>query len=82
MVDELAVAAQAAQGEDSLREMVLRLHAMAHTVVKGAGVSVATDGETLPELAESVVDEMHETITRLQKWMSQLESPLGLEPPN
>ena len=80
MVDELAVAALAAEGEDSLREMVLRLHAMAHTVVNGAGMTVATDGETLPELAESVVDEMRETITRLRRWMAQLEPLLNLEP--
>lgn len=80
MVDELAAAAQAAEGEDSLREMLLRLHAMAHTVVNGAGMSATTDCETLPELAESVVDEMRETITRLRRWVAQLEPLLILEP--
>lgn len=80
MVDELAAAAQAAEGEDSLRETVLRLHAMAHTVVNGAGMTVATDCETLPELAESVVDEMRDTIARLKTWISQLEPLLSLEP--
>lgn len=80
MVDELAAAAQAAEGEDSLREMVLRLHAMAHTVVNGAGMTVATDGETLLELTESVMDEMRETITRLRRWTAQLEPLLDLEP--
>lgn len=80
MVDELTAAAQAAEGEDSLRETVLRLHAMAHTVVNGAGMTVSTDCETLPELAESVVDEMRDTIARLQRWVSQLEPLLSLEP--
>ncbi len=80
MVDELAAAGQAAQGEDSLRESVLRLQAMAHTVVNGAGMTVATDDETLPELAESVVDEMRDAIARLQRWISQLEPLLSLEP--
>lgn len=77
MVDELAAAAE---GEDSLRQTVLRLHSMAHTVVNGAGMTVSTDCETLPELAESVVDEMRDTIARLQMWVSQLEPLLSLEP--
>nr|WP_308606022.1 Tn3 family transposase post-transcriptional regulator TnpC [Massilia sp. DJPM01] len=80
MVDELAAAAHAAQGENSLRESVLRLHAMAHTAVNGAGMTVATDDETLPELAETVMDEMRDMIARLQSWISQLEPLLSLEP--
>jgi len=60
--------------------MLLRLHAMAHTVVSGAGMTVATDGETLPELAEAVVDDMRETIARLRKWIVQLEPLVNLEP--
>lgn len=80
MVDELAVSSKAADDEESLRESVLRLHAMAHTVVNGAGMSVGTDRETLPELAESVVDEMRDTINRFQRWVSQLEPLLSLEP--
>lgn len=80
MVDELAIFSKAAEGQESLRQSVLRLHAMAHTVVNGAGMSAGTDCETLPELAESVVDEMRDTISRLQRWISQLEPLLSLEP--
>lgn len=80
MVDELAAATPSAGSGESMREMLLRLHAMAHTVVNGAGITVATDGETLPELAETIVDDMRETITRLRKWIVQLEPLVNLEP--
>jgi hypothetical protein len=31
---------------------------MTHTVINGAGMSVGTDAETLPELADAIVDDM------------------------
>lgn len=80
MVDEFDAAASASKGEDSLREMLLRLHAMAHTVVNGAGMTVTTDCETMSELAETIVDDMRETITRLRRWIDKLEPLLRLEP--
>lgn len=80
MVDEIDAAASAARGENSLREMVLRLHAMSHTVINGAGMSVGTDDETLPELAEAIVDDMRETVTRMRTWITRLEPLLALEP--
>jgi len=80
MVDEIDAAASAARGEDSLREMVLRLHAMAHTVINGAGMSVGTDAETLPELADAIVDDMRDTVTRMRTWIARLEPLLKLEP--
>jgi len=48
--------------------------------VPALGMTVATDGETLPELAEAVVDDMRETIARLRKWIVQLEPLVNLEP--
>lgn len=80
MVDEIDVCASAARGENSLREMVLRLHAMTHTVINGAGMSVDTDAETLPELAEAIVEEMTETAERMRKWIAKIEPLTRLEP--
>lgn len=80
MVDEIDAAASAAKGENSLREMVLRLHAMSHTVINGAGMSLGTEGETLPELADTIVDDMKETVTRMRTWIARLEPLLKLEP--
>lgn len=80
MVDECDAAASADRGENNLREMLLRLHAMTHTVINGASMSVPTGCETVPELAESLVDDMRGTIARLQKWIVRLEPLLGLEP--
>ena len=51
VVEQLDKFIAAARGQDGLRDMLLRLHGMAHSVVNGAGLSVATGEETLPELA-------------------------------
>ena len=80
MVDEIDAAASAARGVDCLREKVLRLHAMTHTVIKGAGMSVGTGAETLPELADAIVDDMRETIDWMRTWIARLEPLVKLEP--
>ena len=41
-VEQLDKVLSAAHGQDGLRDMLLRLHGMAHTVINGAGLSVAT----------------------------------------
>jgi hypothetical protein len=46
-LDEFAELMRQACAQDGLRDMLLRLHAMAHTVINGAEVSVSTDRETL-----------------------------------
>jgi hypothetical protein len=53
---------------------------MTHTVINGAGMSVGTDAETLPELADAIVDDMRDTITRMRIWIAKLEPLLKLEP--
>jgi hypothetical protein len=59
-----------------LREKLLQLHGMAHTVINGAGLTVATDRESLPELAAEGIAELQEVILMLQKWVESIE-PLG-----
>jgi len=53
---------------------------MTHTVIKGAGMSVGTGAETLPELADAIVDDMRETIDWMRTWIARLEPLVKLEP--
>jgi len=73
MVEELDELLTGVRAEDGLRDMLLRLHGMAHTVVNGAGMTVATEEESLPELAFDVTAEVLRTIMMLQGWVRQLE---------
>lgn len=73
MVDELDAVLVATREEDGLRDMLLRLHGMAHTVINGAGLSVPANEETLPELAFDVASEVVEIISTLRRWQPHLE---------
>jgi hypothetical protein len=42
MVDQLDDMVDQLRSEDGLRDELLRLHGMAHTVINGAGISVPT----------------------------------------
>jgi hypothetical protein len=43
---------------ERMRDMLLRLHGMAHTVINGASMSVPPGEESLPELAFDVTAEL------------------------
>ena len=62
-----------ARGQDGLRDVLLRLHGMAHAVVNGAGLSGSADEESLPELALEVTSEIRQTIATLQGWVKLIE---------
>ena len=72
MVDELDRFTIPARQEGGLRDQLLRLHAMAHTVINGARLS-APAGESLPELATDVLSEVQDAIDTLQRWVRPLE---------
>jgi hypothetical protein len=76
-VDELAEMLRDVLGEDGWRDRLLRLHAMAHTVVNDAGYTGATS-ETLPELATGITGQMGEAIERLQTWIRRIAPLEGL----
>lgn len=82
MVDELDALLVGAREEDGLRDMLLRLHGMAHTVINGAGMSVPTDEESLPELAFDISAEVLRIVTLLQGWRRRLEPLEQLTPRN
>lgn len=71
-VEELDKLLAAARGQDGLRDMLLRLHGMAHSVINGAGLSVATGQESLPELAFDTAAEIRELISTLQRWIARI----------
>lgn len=62
-----------ARSQDGLREVLLRLHGMAHVVVNGAGLSGCVDEESLPELAFEATSEIRQTIATLQSWVKLIE---------
>ena len=80
MVDDLDAMLGEARGEDGLRDMLLRLHGMAHTVINGAGMTVATGEESLPELAFDTLSEVLRIVTMLQGWLRQIEPLEQLAP--
>ncbi|WP_234819068.1 Tn3 family transposase post-transcriptional regulator TnpC [Cupriavidus metallidurans] len=65
MVDDLDAMLAEARAEDGLRDMLLRLHGMAHTVINGAGMTVATGEQRLPELAFDTLAEVLKIVTML-----------------
>lgn len=82
MVDDLDAMLAEARAEDGLRDMLLRLHGMAHTVINGAGMTVATDEESLPELAFDTLAEVLRIVTMLQGWFRKIEPLEQLTPRN
>lgn len=79
MVEELDRFTIGARHQDGLRDQVLQLHAMANSVINGAGLS-APAGESLPEIAGDLVCELEEAIEMLQRWVRPLEILRDLAP--
>lgn len=73
MVEELDRFTIPARQEGGLRDQLLRLHAMAHSIINGAGLS-APAGESLPDLASDLLGEVQEAIDTLQRWVRPLET--------
>jgi hypothetical protein len=72
-VEQLDKVLAATRSQDGLRDMLLRLHGMAQTVLHGAGLSGSNGRETLPELAGDIVSELHDLIALLESWVKQVE---------
>lgn len=82
MIDKLDVLLKRAREEDGLRDMLLYLHGMAHTLINGAGMTVPSNDESLPELASDISAELLQIILVLQEWRRQLEPLEQLAPRN
>lgn len=72
LVDELDHFTICARQEGGLRDRLLRLHGMAHSVINGAGLS-ASAGESLPEAAADIVGELHDAMDMLRRWSQPLQ---------
>jgi hypothetical protein len=59
-------------GPDGLRDDLLRLHGMAHTVINGASLSYSTDDLTLVEQADCVLEELEDWMTVLERMILAL----------
>ncbi|RZF26111.1 transposase [Paraburkholderia sp. UYCP14C] len=73
-------------GPHGLRDDLLHLHGMAHTVINGASLSVPTDDLTLVEQADCILEELEDwqlvldqmilALRPLQDLRSQTDDPL------
>ncbi len=67
-------------GPDGLRDDLLRLHGIAHTLVNGASLSYSTAGPTLVEQVDAVLVELEEWIAALEQMRKALEPLEQLRP--
>lgn len=65
-----------------LRDDLLRLHGMAHTVINGAALSCSTTGPTLVDQTEAIIEELDDWIRLLEHAMQSLRPLEALRPGN
>ena len=65
---------------DGLRADLLRLHALAHTLINGAPLSVAAEGEAIWELADQLESEFMDIAEGAKRAISLLEPLTRLAP--
>ncbi|WP_211454327.1 Tn3 family transposase post-transcriptional regulator TnpC [Collimonas antrihumi] len=80
MVDQLDAIRARLGGIDGARDDLLRLHAMAHTVVNGARLVVPNDGTSIWEAADELVSEFKDWSRAFAGFARQLEPLAALTP--
>jgi hypothetical protein len=65
---------------DGLRDDLLRLHGMAHTVINDASLAYSTDGPTLVEQVDAVLMELGDWLAALERMRQSLEPLEHLSP--
>lgn len=80
IADQLDVIRSRCCDPAGLRDDVLRLHGMAHTVINGAGLSYATTGATLLDQADAVIEELDDWILLLKRAVQALQPLQRLHP--
>ncbi|HEY0846797.1 MAG TPA: Tn3 family transposase post-transcriptional regulator TnpC [Noviherbaspirillum sp.] len=66
---------------DGIRDDLLRLHAMAHTVVNGARLTVAADETGIWEMADELIAEFGDMVELFRATIDQLAPLARLVPP-
>jgi len=79
LIDRLTPIAQRFKSHGGLRDEMLRLHRMAHTVINGANLSEQASGD-LWEIAAEIVDELNQTANTCQDIASALQPLVNLQP--
>lgn len=79
MVEQLDRFLVAIREQDGLRDQLLQLHRISHSVINGAGLAGSSD-ETLPELATDILMEVADLLATLRAWCAPLEALQALEP--
>lgn len=78
-VDRIGELAIELTGADGLRDALLEVHGMAHTVINGAGLSIPTTVGSLPAVVSAVVLDIEDMIFRLQRIVLILAPLQGLQ---
>jgi hypothetical protein len=65
-------ALRARSGPEGLRDDLLRLHGMAHSVINGASLAHPTDDLTLPEQIDSVIEELEDWVKTIGRMLQML----------
>ncbi|RWA53097.1 transposase [Cupriavidus sp. UYMSc13B] len=79
-VDQLDVIRARCCEPTGLRDDLLRLHGMAHTVINGAPLACSTTGLPLVEQAEAIVEELDDWIVLLKQAVQALRQLESLRP--
>ena len=67
-------------GPTGIRQALLRLHAMAHTVIDAAPITVTSNGESIWELADDLSGELYEMMDRLSEALKMVDKLVALAP--
>ena len=79
LVERLAPVAQRFKAQGGLRDEMLRLHRMAHTVINGVNLSEPAS-EDLWEVATELMDDLRQTAEICQEIASALQPLADLQP--
>ncbi len=80
MVDQLDEIRVRLDGIDGVRDDLLRLHAMTHTVINNSRLVVPSDATNIWEAAEELLLEFKDLARIFERLAQQLEPLINLEP--
>ncbi|CAN7779225.1 Tn3 family transposase post-transcriptional regulator TnpC [Cupriavidus necator] len=80
VVDQLDAIRSRCSDPAGLRDDLLRLHGMAHTVINGAALSWSTTGPTLVDEAEAIIEELDDWVALLNHAVRALRPLERLRP--